>query len=299
MAKPQKFDYEDIEDDLKKCRRAKTGDSIITCLARTSYVYVQKQKPNKRDPDAKKKYEISLLIPPGFSISLLKKDVQKVIDEKWGEKVPGRLKMPFSDAGDYKYDGYEAGWTRIRATSIVKPTVLDGLDGNAKITDDDDPAIYPGRWALATLKAFAYVTDENKGVSFGLNNLKLMYHDEKLGGGRTSAEDEFGVDDEYEDMKKTKRSAFDEDDDAPRKPSKKKAFDDDEEEDYVPRAKKHKSVEDDDEDDRPVKKKRRVVEDDEEEEAPRPRKRKPVEDDDDEDYVPRKKRRPVDDEEYD
>jgi hypothetical protein len=279
MAKKQEFDYNDIEDVLKRCSPPKKGNNVITCLARISFPNLQKPRANKKGDDAakKKKYGVSLLIPPEFSIKLLKADVERAIDEKWGEKAPSKLKLPFLDAGDYEYEGYIRGWRLIRATCVTKPTVLDGLE-HIKIVDEDDPAIYPGRWAQASIRAFAYDTDGNRGVAFGLNNIKLLHHDDAMGG-RTRAEDEFDIDEEYEDMKSGKKSAFAEDDDDDRpakKPaSKRKAFDDEDEEDEKPR--------------RPAAK-RRVVEDDDDEEPRRPAKRRVVEDDDEEEERPRKKR---------
>lgn len=276
MARREEFDLEAVEPEYRKCQLPKSGSNIITPLSRLSFPNLQKPRPNKKGDaaDKKKKYGASLLIPPGFSLKLLKADVERAIEDKWGEKRPKSLKLPFLEAGDFEYEGYERGWTLIRATCDVKPGVIDGLEG-IKIVDEDDEAIYPGRWCVASIRAFAYDVDGNRGIAFGLGNVRLLHHDESLGG-RVSVEQEFDVAEEYKDIKS----------------GKKKAFADDE----------------DDEDERPRKStaKRRVVEDDEDDEPRRPAK-KPArrvveEDDEDEDDRPRRsstKRRSRDDEDLD
>jgi hypothetical protein len=269
MAKVKEVDYDDFEDAFKKCSRPRQGTNIRTPIGRTSFMWVQKPKANKKDPTKKPQYEVTLLIPPGFSLTLLKKEVERVVDEKWGEKRPRGLKLPFSDAGEYEYEGYEKGWTRLRASTTQAPGILDGEEDNAKITEEDSTAVYSGRWAIISVRPYAYDVDGSRGVSLGLANIRLMNHDTPLGGGRSSAASDFDIDEEYEDMKKGKRSAFDDEDedDAPRKP-----------------VKKRRPVEDDDEDEVPVKKKRRVVEDDEDEEPPVRKKKRRVVEDDDEDF---------------
>lgn len=285
MAKREAFDLEAVEPEYRKCQRPLKGSNIITPLARLSFPNLQKPRANRKGDaaDKKKKYGCSLLIPPGFSLKLLKEDVERAADDKWGEKRPKNLKLPFLNAGDFEYEGYERDWTLIRATCDVKPGVIDGLDGS-KITEEDHPAIYPGRWCVASIRAFAYDVDGNRGIAFGLGNVRLLHDDDSLGG-RVRVEDEFEMAEEYRDMKKGNKKAFeedeDEDEDRPRRPAAKRkpARDDDDEEEEAPRSKTKRRVVEDDEDDeprRPAKKPvRRVVDEDEEEEDERPR-RKPA-----------------------
>ncbi len=261
MAKREQFDLDAVEPEYRKCQLPKSGSNIITPLARLSFPNLQKPRPNKKGDaaDKKKKYGASLLIPAGFSLKLLKADVERAIEDKWGEKRPAKLKLPFLEAGDFEYEGYERGWTLIRATCDVRPGVIDGLEGT-KITEEDDEAIYPGRWCVASIRAFAYDVDGNRGIAFGLGNVRLLHHDEPLGG-RVSAEQEFDVAPEYAEMKKGNKKAFEEDedeeDDRPRKSApKRRPF--------------HDKYE---EDERPVKKTSRRVVEDEDEEDERPARR--------------------------
>jgi len=263
MAKKQKFDIDDVDPKYRKCQLPKAGNNIISCLARMSYPHLQKVRPLRKGDatDKKRKFSVELLIPPEFSIKLLKEDVQRAIHDQFGDNPPKRLKSPFLEAGDYDKEGYEAGWTLIRANTDVKPEVIDGLE-MVKITDPDDPAIYSGRWCLATLRAYYYEVDGNRGVSLGLGNVRLMHHDEPIGGGRVGAAKEFGDeldDDASEDYEDTRKG-------------KKKLFDEDEEEDERPRRSSSRRVADDEDEDeprRPAKKPVKRVADDEDEDEPR------------------------------
>lgn len=269
MAK-SKFDYVEAPAKYHKCRKAAEGTAIITCMARMSY-------PRFFAVDKNGKYSVDLLIPPEFSIKMLKDQVGAMIEAKFGDSPPKKIYRPFKKAESREAEGYERGWHLIKAATKIAPKVLDGLADNEKIAKDDPDAVYGGRWCIATLKPFLYGPDDRKnivgyGVTLGLNNIKLLNHDTHFGGSRTSAEAEFGdaepEDDEndYSRTRKKKGKIFDEDDEEDRPRKKRRPVDEDE---------------DEDEDEQPARKKRRVVEeDDEEEERPR-RKKRPVDDDED------------------
>ena len=60
----------------------------------------------------------------------------------------------------------------------------------------EDPGdCYPGRWAQATLSCFAY-DNASKGVSFGIENVLLLDHDECFGGRPADPDEDFGEDDD-------------------------------------------------------------------------------------------------------
>lgn len=169
--------------DFTKARLSKSGN-LITPKARMSFPTLFTAKAAKGSD--KEKYSLSLLIPPTADISLLIEAVKKVATEKWGEKLPAKLKSPFLKAEDYEYEGYEAGWVLVRCTSLQKPGLVDATGGNV----DEEREAYPGRWCVASLRPFAYDNSGNRGVSFGLQNVQLLDHDEPIGG-RARAEDEF------------------------------------------------------------------------------------------------------------
>jgi hypothetical protein len=169
--------------DLNKCRVSKSGN-IITPKLRLSFpqLFTAKAAPGSD----KLKFSCSGLIPPTADISLLRKAAEECAKEKWGDKMPSKLKAPFLKAEDYEYEGYEAGWILIRPTSLTKPGIVDAAGNNV----DEESQVYPGRWAVFSLRPFAYDTNGNRGVSLGLQNVQLLDHDEPIGG-RARAEDEF------------------------------------------------------------------------------------------------------------
>jgi hypothetical protein len=172
--------------DLTKCREGK-GGNIITPKCRLSFVHLISPNENSKTKKGAPKYQVSLLIPPKTDLTLMKKSAAAAAKEKWGGDMPKKLKTPFLDAGEYDYEGYEKGWTLIRASTTRKPQIVNARN---QPVGDDHAEIYSGRWACVSLNAYGYDTDGNKGVSFGLQNVQLLDHDTPFAGG-ASAEDEF------------------------------------------------------------------------------------------------------------
>lgn len=184
--------------ELMAATPAREGSNIITPIARLTFptLFV----PESIDEGGKKTYSTGLLIPPSADIALLKKAAAECATAKWGDKVPEmiaqkKLRTPFLKAEEKKYDGYLPGWVLIRCSSQSKPAVRDAAQVAGSlvvIATDDAEIVYSGRWARVSLNAFAYSNKGNNGVSFGLNNVMLLHHDESLSG-RAKAEDEFEV----------------------------------------------------------------------------------------------------------
>ena len=188
------LDLATIDPALLKARPAKEGKNILTPICRISFptLYNPKAAGKNPKPEDKKKFSCSLLIPSQCDITLLKKMAGDAAMEKWGEKVKEmKIKSPFLQAGDHKYEGYVPGWWLLRPSSESKPTVVTSKGGSLVVLKDEDAEeVYPGRWATVSLNAFPYDVNGNKGVAFGLNNIMLLHHDDSLGG-RMRAEDEF------------------------------------------------------------------------------------------------------------
>lgn len=156
------------------------------------------------------KYSLVMLFDHKTDISKLKQAAFKAAVDKWGpkEKWPKALRMPFRD-GNEKSDlqGYENTIYVTANSPKQRPQVI-----NAKkepITEEDG-AFYPGCYARATLRAFAYDKAGNKGVSFSLQNVQKIRDGESFGG-RKNAVDEF---DEVDDGSDEKSSYDDSGDDA-------------------------------------------------------------------------------------
>lgn len=119
----------------------------------------------------------------------LKKMMVAAAKEKFGDKLPANLRNPFRK-GSEKLDtnGMEADFVFLNAKSKYKPGVVN--QSAQDIIDKDE--FYSGCYARATVTAYAYDVNGNKGVAFGLQNLQKLGDGEVLGG-RKAAKDEFEV----------------------------------------------------------------------------------------------------------
>jgi hypothetical protein len=192
--------------DFKTCVATKSGN-IRSPKGRLSYVFLENPNPNAKvtsgNNAGKCKYTLSLLLPPDSDLTLLKDAANKVAIEEFGlEKLKAlveadKFNSPFLDAFKKSKteknpagDEWMKGWTLIRLDSLTKPQVV---EANGKLIGDDYSGVYAGRWAFVTMNPAAYpaIDGGKPGVKFYLGNVQLLDHDERLGGGRPAAEDEF------------------------------------------------------------------------------------------------------------
>ena len=165
------------------------ADTVMTPEFRVSFPAVFKPKRQKGDATSEPKYGLTMLFPKGADLSKLKRAAEEAVKEKWGDKPPKNLRSPFRDQGEKEYEGYEEGAVFVSASSKQKP----GLVDRQRQDIIDETEFYPGCYARATLRAFAYDTNGNKGVAFGLNNVQKLRDGDPLGG-RTRAQDDFADD---------------------------------------------------------------------------------------------------------
>lgn len=180
---------------------------VKTSPFRMSYPAILKPRENK-DDDGKvtKKYELSLLLPPGTDLKPYEAALKAAMTAKFGEdtKVWPRLRhKPVAVLKDFEAFNAEAksplpgdwkGWTLIRTSApedrppgVVGPAK--GTDGKfPKVSDARD--VYAGRWARATIEAF-YFAHKGGGVTFALVNVQLLKHDTSFGSGVAKPEDDF------------------------------------------------------------------------------------------------------------
>ena len=176
---------------LNECRKSKAGN-IITAKGRMLYPALFKPSAPKGEDESKAKYQITMLFPASADLKLLIDEVNQAITDKWGAdaKKKYKIKMPFlkTEEQGRLSDHAEEYPVMIRAGSKDRP----GLVYANGETCGDDAETYGGRWCVASLRPYAYDHPVGgKGVSFGLSNVQLLDHDERLGGGRVRAEDEF------------------------------------------------------------------------------------------------------------
>lgn len=150
---------------------------VNTPRARLSYPHLfEPQQYGEQEP----KYSCELLFEEGTDLSQLKAAVDVAIEEKWGNKPPKKLRLPFRD-GDEKEDkdGYE-GVTFIVARAKQQPGLVKGRTLEP-VTDRND--IYGGCYVIANVTAFAYEHKQGgKGVSFALNHVLKVADGERFGG---------------------------------------------------------------------------------------------------------------------
>lgn len=172
---------------------------VVTGKVRFSYVNIFRSKSFQQGQDAK--YSICLLIPKKDkkTIKAIKDAIEETIQEgitsKWGGKKPANLHTPLRDGDEEKAEEqpeYEEMYF-LNANSTTKPGIID-RDRN-EILDPDE--VYSGCWGRASINFFAYNNQGNKGVGVGLNHIQKLSEGERLGGRRTTAEEDF--DDDFED----------------------------------------------------------------------------------------------------
>jgi hypothetical protein len=126
----------------------------------------------------------------------LRAAVQEAAGEKWGAAKAAdpafmrSLRLPFRLASDKEYDGFEKGKVFIAPWSKgdgARPGVVD-LHGKDIVVPAD---VFAGQLARATVRAFAYENQGNKGVAFGLEHVQIVKADEPRIDGRRSAESAF------------------------------------------------------------------------------------------------------------
>jgi hypothetical protein len=180
-----------LNPNLTKCIMTKAGTMILPA-GRLSYPNLLKARAMPGAAEDTAKFSTSLIMPPDSELKPAVDWVRKLADEQWGAKVAfDRIKKPILRHAEKTEDAAlaEAFPYLVRCSTVNKPTVVFG-SGEECTTEEE---IYPGRWARISVRAYAWDHPTGgKGVSFGLSNVMLLDHDERIGGGRAKVEDEFG-----------------------------------------------------------------------------------------------------------
>lgn len=169
---------------------------VITSKVRFSYAHVF--EPHAIEEGQQKKYSVSIIIPKTDTklIDKIKAAIKSALEEgkaKFGGKIPTNYKNPLRDGDEERPDdeNYENSYF-INANSARKPGLVDeNLD---PIIDKDD--FYSGCYGRASVNFYAFNVSGNKGVAVGLNNLQKLEDGIRLSGGGSSAEEDFGSDDD-------------------------------------------------------------------------------------------------------
>jgi hypothetical protein len=173
-----------IADVLKRnpCVKLDNGN-VRTCPARISFPNVFKRgKPMEEGQTGK--YGVTLLFPPHADLSVLRAEATAVAFAKWPGLQDGSLKLslhsPFRDQAEKsQFDGYTPGSIFLTANADRQPPCVDTR--LAPIVEE--ARVYPGVWAITTLRCFDFDKKVKKGVSFGLQSIMIIADDNQLGGG--------------------------------------------------------------------------------------------------------------------
>jgi hypothetical protein len=185
------------------CLLLKTGN-IRSPRCRLVWPHVFKPK---KDDDGKEKYQISLIIPKGSDLDLLKKDASEKFAAMFGKDAKPAA-SPFKNTADKERlvdyaDDFpifiDASRNLGNGPPEVTTTRKDPNTGKLeKIGSDRQSEVYGGRWVYVSLNAYAWSFKSRKGVSIGLNNIQLLEDDDPIGGGRVAASSEFEAVEELE-----------------------------------------------------------------------------------------------------
>lgn len=163
---------------------------VMTEPFRSSYAFVYKPYDNGKDEP---KFSIQMIFDKSDKKALvpLVQAAANAAAKKWGD-IKNWPKMK-NNLFKLAVEEEEATEEHYKDTIVIsaRTSSAPGIVGpNAKPMVDGEE-FYSGCIARATLSSYAYDHTQNKGVSFGLNNLMMVKDAERLDG-RSSAEDDFG-----------------------------------------------------------------------------------------------------------
>lgn len=179
---------------------------VVTPKAMLSYPHLDQPQAGNQ-PGAKAKYSATFVFPEGSDLSTLVAAVLAAAEDKYPGKGAemlrtGALKSPFRKDAEAK--GYPAGSVFVNTRSDRKPGLVylhagseksaDGKPLPARVPEDKvKDEFYPGCFVRGQLRAFAYDSNGNKGVSFALNNVQKLGDGDRIDG-RQDATDAFDAD---------------------------------------------------------------------------------------------------------
>jgi len=169
---------------------------VVTPKARMAFPELLE---SKKDLSGRDIFSMTLLIPKDADLAELKAAAEEAALKKWPKKDTWKnlkLQFPFHDGntkgktdaeGNFRpYKGYEDTIV-INVKRPAKNGAPVVVQANPHLSVTDPAEIYGGRWCRAQIGAFAYEHAGNRGVSFGLNMVQLLEHDEPLGANNNPA----------------------------------------------------------------------------------------------------------------
>lgn len=166
---------------------------VVTGEVRLSYAHLFEPQSIQ---GSKPKYSVSLIIPKSDreTIGKIEQAIAAAIEAgsaKFGGKRPNKaaLKLPLRDGDVERDDEAYKGCFFVNANSTLPPEVVD-QDLNPVLSPAE---VYSGCYARVSLNFYAFNTNGNRGIACRLGNVQKLCDGEPLGGGRTSASDDFAA----------------------------------------------------------------------------------------------------------
>ncbi|ASZ73363.1 hypothetical protein SEA_LUCKYBARNES_46 [Brevibacterium phage LuckyBarnes] len=167
---------------------------VITNPVRLSYTHIL--EPSVSFENGPSKYSTVILVPKDDTetIDKIKAAQKQALEDgkstKFNGKIPANWKNTFRDGdeeADLEKNPEYAGhyFMSVSANADRRPGIVD-----AQLQPVMDPdQVYSGVYARVSINAFAFNTQGNKGVSFGLNNVMVLGYGDRLAGGATAEAD--------------------------------------------------------------------------------------------------------------
>ncbi len=158
--------------------------SLVTPESRINWPSVFEPRA-MREGDAEK-YSVQLIIDKD-KVEKLKQAVNNAIKDKWKDKPPANLRIPFNDGESQGRPEYkDKVYINAKAKIENKPKVVDPYLN--EIMDKDE--VYSGCYGRAYIRPYCYDFMGNRGVAFSLIYLMKTKDGERLDS-RPSVEDAF------------------------------------------------------------------------------------------------------------
>lgn len=174
------------------------ASTVMTPIGIMCFANLFEPKPAAKGSD-KLRYSLILLFDESGVKSSAYQDLRTAVHEAITDKFGAAkaadpafvrtLRNPFRPASEKNYDGFDKGETYISAwcNPDKAPGIVD-LQGNKIIVPGD---VWSGQLARCTVRPFAYDSNGNKGVSFGLEHVQIVKQDMPRLDGRQSADQAF------------------------------------------------------------------------------------------------------------
>jgi hypothetical protein len=174
---------------LKTCHYNDKLGSMLLPAGRMQYPALFEPQAMKGESAENAKYQISIMFPRDAELALAAKWVEEIAAEKWGPKSTKPYKKPFLNHAEKTSDLELAANfpVLIRCNSPSRPGVVFG--NSDPVTAKEE--IYSGRWAVIAVRGYAWEFSGVRGVSFGVNNVMVLDHDDPIGNARPKPEMEF------------------------------------------------------------------------------------------------------------